>query len=100
MQTYGAAVVLASRFLAGLRITIPVVCGVLRMPPVKYSLLNFISALLWASLYSILAYHFWRTLGGRILGLPSGWLCALGILLVGLYICLRMQARRKQTLPG
>lgn len=97
VQKYGAAVVLASRFLAGLRITVSVVCGIFRIPPVKYSVLNFISALLWASLYGTLAYYSWRALGGRITSLPSRWLWAAGLLLVGLSIGWRTQFWRKRT---
>src|ERR1041385_7701624 len=47
IEKYGAAVVLASRFMAGLRITIPIVCGALRMPALKYSTLSLLSGLLW-----------------------------------------------------
>lgn len=50
---YGSGVVLASRFLVGLRMTIPVVCGTLGMPALRYSLLNLVSAILWASFYGV-----------------------------------------------
>jgi membrane protein DedA with SNARE-associated domain len=40
--------VLASRFLPGLRVAIPVACAYAGTAPLKFSVLNFTSALLWA----------------------------------------------------
>src|SRR5262252_372347 len=46
--------VLVSRFLPGLRTAIPIACAYANMQPLKYSTLNFISALMWAA--AILAF--------------------------------------------
>ena len=54
---YGTIAVLLSRFAAGLRITIPLVCATAAMPPKKYSVLNLISALAWASMWVALSYQ-------------------------------------------
>ena len=54
---YGTIAVLLSRFAAGLRITIPLVCATAAMPPKKYSTLNLISAFAWASLWVSLSYQ-------------------------------------------
>src|SRR5207244_8417743 len=64
MTRYGALVVLASRFLAGIRIAVSVACGMFKMPRLKYSLLNFASALLWSSLFASLAFRLGRALEG------------------------------------
>jgi membrane protein DedA with SNARE-associated domain len=55
---HGTIAVLLSRFAAGLRITIPLVCATARMSPRKYSSLNFVSALCWASVWVAISYQF------------------------------------------
>lgn len=58
VERHGTWAVLLSRFAAGLRITIPIVCASAGMPAVKYSLLNLASAFLWASFWVALSYQF------------------------------------------
>lgn len=55
---YGTVAVLLSRFAAGLRITIPLICATAAMPPKKYSMLNLISAFAWASMWVTISYQF------------------------------------------
>lgn len=55
---HGTIAVLLSRFAAGLRITIPIVCATAGMPPKKYSPLNLISAFAWASMWVAISYQF------------------------------------------
>jgi membrane protein DedA with SNARE-associated domain len=55
---HGTIAVLLSRFAAGLRITIPLVCATAAMPPRKYSSLNLLSALCWASVWVAISYQF------------------------------------------
>ena len=55
---HGTVAVLLSRFAAGLRITIPLVCATAAMPPRKYSTLNLLSAFAWASLWVAISYQF------------------------------------------
>jgi len=55
---HGTTAVLLSRFAAGLRITIPLVCATVGMSPRKYSPLNFLSALCWASVWVVISYQF------------------------------------------
>ena len=54
---HGTVAVLLSRFAAGLRITIPIVCATAGMPAKKYSVLSLLSAFAWASFWVALAYH-------------------------------------------
>jgi membrane protein DedA with SNARE-associated domain len=54
---HGTIAVLLSRFAAGLRITIPLVCATAGMSPRKYSPLNLISAFAWASLWVAISYQ-------------------------------------------
>lgn len=55
---HGTIAVLLSRFAAGLRITIPLVCATAAMPPRKYSSLNLLSALCWATAWVAISYQF------------------------------------------
>jgi membrane protein DedA with SNARE-associated domain len=55
---HGTVAVLLSRFAAGLRITIPLVCATAAMSPRKYSTLNLISAFAWASVWVAISYQF------------------------------------------
>ncbi|PWT93431.1 MAG: hypothetical protein C5B55_04540 [Blastocatellia bacterium] len=49
--------VLFSRFAAGLRITIPLVCATAGMPAKKYSVLNLVSGFAWASFWVAITYQ-------------------------------------------
>ena len=50
--------VLLSRFAAGFRISIPLVCATAGMPARKYTVLNLISAFAWASVWVAISYQF------------------------------------------
>jgi membrane protein DedA with SNARE-associated domain len=93
---YGAPIVLLSRFMAGLRITIPIVCGTLRMPALKYSSLNLISGLMWATVVAMLSYYSGRLLGewfhGSMIGLWGGL-----IVMAVLFLIVRYRRRRKSA---
>jgi len=54
---HGTVAVLLSRFAAGLRITIPLVCATAGMPAKKYSILNLVSGFAWASFWVALTYQ-------------------------------------------
>src|ERR671939_895438 len=64
---HGTWAVLLSRFAAGLRITIPLVCATAQMPARKYSPLNLLSAFLWAAMWVAISYQF----GARMPSLHS-----------------------------
>jgi len=55
---HSTVAVLLSRFAAGLRITIPLVCASAGMPARKYSLLSLVSGLAWASFWVAISYQF------------------------------------------
>lgn len=64
VRKHAVALILASRFLYGLRMVIPLACGISHIPPWRFMLLNFISALLWTVTFGGLGYFF------------GGWLSA------------------------
>jgi membrane protein DedA with SNARE-associated domain len=54
---HSTVAVLISRFAAGLRITIPLVCATAGMPAKKYSILNLMSGFAWASFWVAVTYQ-------------------------------------------
>ncbi len=54
---HATVAVLRSRFAAGFRISIPLVCATAGMPARKYSTLNLISAFAWASVWVAISYQ-------------------------------------------
>jgi len=60
---HSTVAVLLSRFAAGLRITIPLVCASAGMPAKKYSALSLVSGLAWASFWVAISYQFGARFG-------------------------------------
>jgi len=54
---HATVAVLLSRFAAGFRISIPLVCATAGMPARKYSTLNLISGFAWASVWVAISYQ-------------------------------------------
>jgi membrane protein DedA with SNARE-associated domain len=54
---HSTVAVLLSRFAAGLRITIPLVCATAGMPAKKYSILNLVSGFAWASFWVAITFQ-------------------------------------------
>jgi membrane protein DedA with SNARE-associated domain len=63
VKRHGAYVVLFSRFIYGLRTALTVICGLGKMPPMKFGIYNAISALIWAVSYGFLGYFFGKAIG-------------------------------------
>jgi membrane protein DedA with SNARE-associated domain len=71
LQRNETMIVLASRFLPGLRTAIPVACAYANLRPLKFSLLNLISAFAWASAIMLLVRGGSRT--ASAIGLNEWW---------------------------
>jgi membrane protein DedA with SNARE-associated domain len=73
---------LVSRFLPGLRTAIPIACAYANTRPLKFSALNFVSALMWAS--AIMAFVAGGSSALNAFGLDHWWgpfIPALGVIL-------------------
>src|SRR5215472_13849011 len=55
---YGAVTILFARFIAGLRVIAGPLAGVLRMPWKTFVVFNFLGALLWVTVISLVGYKF------------------------------------------
>jgi membrane protein DedA with SNARE-associated domain len=72
VQRHQAWMVLAIRFAPGLRIAISAACAYARVPPVRFSLLNLISAFVWATLLLALVSRIGPSVLARA-GLSGVW---------------------------
>ena len=83
---YGPVAVVAARFVFGIRVIAGPLAGVLHMPSRKFSLYNFLGALIWVSAISGLAYTFgsqWSRVSGVVKDLD--WVLIIAVV-VGLLI--------------
>jgi membrane protein DedA with SNARE-associated domain len=71
VHSHETAMILVSRFLPGLRTAIPVACAYANVRPVKFSLLNLVSAFAWAGAIMLFVRGGSRTLGA--FGLDAWW---------------------------
>jgi len=100
-ERHQTLVVLAMRFLWGLRIAVPLAMGMTRMNAFKFFWLNLISAALWATLFASLGYstsHVFEHLVDdlhRYETWIAGGLLAVGALVLGIRW---LSARRPETM--
>jgi membrane protein DedA with SNARE-associated domain len=58
IERYGSFVAFISRYTYGLRILLPIILGMTNLPSKRFLLLNFLSALSWAIIFSLAGYLF------------------------------------------
>ena len=63
VKRHGIYIVLIARYLYGLRTSLIVMCGLGKMPSIKFSLYNIGAALIWAVSYGFLGYFFAGAIG-------------------------------------
>jgi membrane protein DedA with SNARE-associated domain len=71
VHAHETAIILASRFLPGLRTAIPIACAYANVRPLKFSTLNLISAFAWASAIMLFVKTGSKTL--TAFGLTAWW---------------------------
>ena len=71
VHAHETVMVLATRFLPGLRVAIPVACAYAGVRPIKFSVLNLVSALAWAGAIMLFVKTGSRTL--LAFGLNAWW---------------------------
>jgi membrane-associated protein len=86
---YGALTIFFARFIFGLRVIAGPLAGVLRMPWKRFAIFNFLGALLWVSVISLVGYKFgkhWDLLMDYVERLNVVMLIAVGIGIVVLWL--------------
>lgn len=63
VKKHGTYIVLLSRYLYGLRTALVVMCGIGKMPVMKFTIFNIIAASFWAVSYGFLGYFFSEAIG-------------------------------------
>lgn len=71
VHSHETAIILGSRFLPGLRTAIPIACAYANVRPVKFSVLNLVSAFAWAGAIMLFVKTGSRTL--TAFGLTAWW---------------------------
>ena len=71
VHAHETAILIVSRFLPGLRTAIPIACAYANVRPMKFSLLNLVSAFAWASAIMLLVKGGSKTL--LMFGLQAWW---------------------------
>ncbi|WP_158508777.1 DedA family protein [Thermosulfidibacter takaii] len=56
VRKYGSYIILVSRYLVGMRMALSFALGAMRVPCLRFSLMNFISAMIWAPSVALLGY--------------------------------------------
>ena len=58
LKKYGWPIIFIQRYLYGMRTVIPIAIGMTRYPMSKFIIINFLSAMVWASVTILLAWYF------------------------------------------
>ncbi len=88
-EQYGAITIFFARFIFGLRVIAGPLAGVLQMPWKRFVIFNFLGALLWVTVISIVGYKFgkhWDLLMDNVEKLNIGIVVVLG---VGIFVLWR-----------
>lgn len=101
---YGTFSVVIGRFVGAARPFIPVVAGMMNMPPVTFYTVNILSALVWAPVYLLPGYFTGAamTMKDQLpqqLWILSGSLCAVALLLPAIWFGLQRRIRVTLILP-
>ncbi|MEB0044918.1 MULTISPECIES: DedA family protein [unclassified Pseudomonas] len=97
IQRYPSISVFAVRFLYGMRLVGPVVIGASGLSPLRFSLLNALGAVVWATIFASAGYWAGLALEGLLGNLkPYRLPIALGVLVLGAMIALIRHWRAKK----
>lgn len=97
-QGYETIVVLIAKFIAGVRVAVPYLAGINRMPFILFTITNAIGAILWASAF-IVAGRYAGVAWTRYHSYLQGWMWWVGgaiiVLIVIGYVSLHIRRRRQ-----
>jgi len=98
-ERYGAAAIIITQWLYGVRITCAVIIGMSRIGVVKFLLYEAASCALWAMVITALGYYFGfaiNTLLGRVEHIEKYGLIVIAAIAVGFWLYHRWKERREQ----
>lgn len=85
LQKYGWPIIFFQRYMYGMRTITPMAIGLTKYSARKFAIINFISAMMWASLTIVPAYFFGEYLLEAIKYVKHHWYFALPLLVAVLY---------------
>lgn len=96
---YGDWIVFFSKFIAGIRILVPYLSGINRMPPARFTVISLVSAILWALVFVLLGRYIemaWRHYfqAAHQFLLPGIIIAAL---LIGCYLFIKYRKSRSKS---
>lgn len=96
VRRHGSKLALLSRFLPGLRISVPLACAYAGMSPLRFTSLNLASSFAWAGTVLFLVSRFGPDFLQKA-GLRSGWAAALPAVLLVLFFLFLGRKPRSQV---
>lgn len=98
-QKYGDWIVLFSKFIAGIRVLVPYLSGINRMPLIRFAVFNVVSAILWTSAFVLLGRYIemaWNRYYQAIhqFLLPG---IILAIIIIGFYVFMKRRNKRSKS---
>jgi len=82
LKKYGWPIVFVQRYMYGMRTVIPMAIGVTQYSSRQFAIINFISALFWASLTIIPAYYYGEEILNILKWIKGHWYLAIPIILI------------------
>ncbi|HQS66092.1 MAG TPA: DedA family protein [Sulfuricurvum sp.] len=82
IKKYGWPIIFVQRYMIGMRTAIPMAIGLTKYSSKKFAFINFISALVWASVTIIPAYYFGAEILKALQWAKAHWYFALPILII------------------
>jgi membrane protein DedA with SNARE-associated domain len=103
LERHDVWVIVAIRFMYGLRIAGPIVIGISRVRPMRFAALNLLGAILWAGLIGGLGYAFGQALASVLLDVKryeGAALTAMVALGLAAWLFRRIRRKRSRSTPG
>ncbi len=93
LEQRGELLLFLSRFMYGFRIAIPVSCGAVGMPPVRFTAVNLAGSLVWALVLGLVGYAFGNALEVLLVNLASYERVVAVVLLVAAGVAVAFRSR-------
>lgn len=102
-ERYGAAAIILTQWIYGLRITCAVIIGMSRIGLVKFFIYQAVSCALWAAVITAAGYYFGRaieTLLGRVEHIEKYGLAFIAAIAIGFWLWHRYKEKREEEAAG
>jgi membrane protein DedA with SNARE-associated domain len=99
-ERYGAAAIIITQWIYGLRITCAVISGMSRISPVKFFVYQAVSCGIWAAVITAAGYYFGRAIErllGRVEHIEKYGLIVIAAIALGFWLWHRWKERREET---